>query len=119
MEKGRGKILNFFGETFGETDNRNDIQEQLFKATEEGRPLALILKEYFESKDCVNINYKDNELLLSFKIFNKDEQEENILQNVESVRNPSHVMDIQLEEATNSGEPGPDEQQEDHVDGIT
>ena len=94
---------------------------QLVTDTEEGKPLALILKDYFESKRCVNINYKKDNLSLSFKIFNTALDLETKEDNSDNIENGNqrnvNVDDIKMD-SVNSTEPSTSAQQEDQADGM-
>ena len=95
---------------------------QLVTDTEEGKPLALILKDYFESKRCVNINYKKDNLSLSFKIFNTALDLETKEDNSDNIENGNqrnvNVDTMEMGASTCATEPSTSAHQEDQVDGA-
>ena len=108
---GRNKISTFF-----ELTNNQDMLCDI----KQGKPLALILEDYFESKSCVNIDYEKNQLSLSFKIFNTamGEKIQVNSENIENGNQSNTSADAIPLKTVRSTVPS-NAQQEDQVDGMS
>ena len=54
---------------FLNTVQDNHLRKKFKADRDRGQPLELVLKDYFESNECINIDYGDQKLTLSFDIF--------------------------------------------------
>ena len=54
---------------FLNTVQDNQLRKKFKADRDRGQPLELVLKDYFESNECINIDHGDQKLTLSFDIF--------------------------------------------------